>query len=325
MNLIGRRAFLIAMGTMLVAPLSHAQQPARLAWIGSGTATGSVESLKAFRGGMTENGLVEGKDYVLDLVWSDGEYGRFPALIDEALVRKPAVILVQTIASVRAAQQATKTIPIVFMSTNDPVGAGLVSSLARPGGMTTGLATMNEDRAAKLVQFVHEFLPKARRIAVFINPLNPSNRPIFETINAAASKLGMIASAIEASSPKQVDDAFHALSATRPDALVVGFDATLTDQRGRIAPLAMKYKIPLFSSALGYADAGALLSFGVPAQATFGRAAVYVKRILTGTKPADLPVEQPTTFELVINLKTATALGIKVPQSIMLQATKVIE
>ena len=325
MSQVGRRAFLIVAGTMLVSPLVDAQQPARLAWIGSGTPAGSAGSLAAFREGMKENALVEGKDYVLDLFWSDGEYERFPVMLQEALARKPAIILVQTIASVRAAQQATKTTPIVFVNTNDPVGSGLVASLARPGGMTTGMATMNEDRAAKMVQFVHEFLPKARRIAVLINPLNPSNRPIFETIRTAATKLGMSAIAIEARSPKHIDDAFSALLAKRPDALIVGADATFGDQRSRIAQFGLKYKIPVLASAPGGADAGALLGFGVPAHATFGRAAFYVKRILSGTKPADLPVEQPTKIELVVNLKTAKTLGLKTPQLILQRTDRVIE
>ena len=313
------------MGAMLVAPFAHGQQLARLAWIGSGTATGSAGSLTAFREGMTENGLVEGKDYFLDVLWADGEYERFPAMLQEALARKPAIILVQTIASVRAAQQATKSIPIVFMSTNDPVGSGLVASLARPGGMTTGLATMNDDKAAKMAQFVHEFLPKARRIAVLVNPLNPSNRSIFGTISAAANRLGMSATAIEASSPRQIDDAFNALLAKRPDALVTGFDASIFDQRGQIARLGVKHKIPIFASSSSYADAGALIGFGNPPQEFFGRAAVYVKRILAGTKPADLPVEQPTKIELVLNLRTAKALGIKIPPALVERANRVIE
>ena len=325
MNLVGRRAFLLAMGALLVAPIADAQQPARLAWIGSGTATGSAGSFTAFREGMTENGLVEGKDYFLDVLWADGEYERFPAMLQEALARKPAIILVQTIASVRAAQQATKTTPIVFVNTNDPVGSGLVASLARPGGMTTGMATLNDARAAKLVEFAHEFLPKAKHIAVLINPLNPSNRPIFETIRKAATSFGMSATAIEANSPKQIDDALRALLAKRPDALIVGADAILGDQRSRIAQFGLKYKIPVLAGTPSSADAGALLGFGVPAHATFGRAAFYVKRILSGTKPADLPVEQPTKIELVVNLKTAKTLGLKTPQLILQRTDRVIE
>ena len=325
MNLVGRRAFLLAMGALLVAPFADAQQPARLAWIGSGTATGSAGSFTAFRKGMTENGLVEGKDYFLDVLWADGEYERFPAMLQEALARKPAIILVQTIASVRAAQQATKTTPIVFVNTNDPVGSGLVASLARPGGMTTGLATMSDARATKLAQFAHEFLPKAKHIAVLINPLNPSNRPIFETIRKAATSFGMSATAIEANSPKQIDDALRTLLAKRPDALIVGADAMFGDQRSRIAQFGLKYKIPVLASATSTADAGALLGFGVQPQATFGRAAYYVKRILSGTKPADLPVEQPTKTELVVNLKTAKTLGLKTPQLILQRTDRVIE
>ncbi len=321
-----RREFILVAGAAVAWPLAaRAQQPARLAWIGSGTAAGSAVFLAAFREGMRGNGLAEGTDYVLDLFWSDGYYERFPDLVEEALARKPAVILVVTIASVRAAQRATKTIPIVFISTNDPVGTGLVASLARPGGNTTGLSSMAEDRAPKLVQLAREVLPNASRIAVLINPLNPSNGPIFEQLRATASTIGMAADAVEVSAPDRIDDALTALSKQRPDALIGGFDYIIFDQRDRIVALAITHGIPVFAPSPVYADAGALLGYGVSPQAFYGRAAVYVKKILSGVKPADLPVEQPTKFQLVVNLKTAKTLGLTIPQSILARADEVIE
>ena len=326
--MISRRdalAGLLALGAANWALLARAQQPARLAWIGSGTPAGSVEALTAFRESMKANALAEGKDYVLDLFWSGGDYTRFPTLVQEALTRKPSIILVATIASVRAAQLATKTIPILMLGTNDPVGSGLVASLARPGGNTTGLATMGNDRAPKLAQFVREFLPKARYIAVLVNPLNPSNGPIFESIRNAATSLGMSTVAVEANSPERIDDAFKALSTKRPDALVTGFDFIFSDQRGRIAQLGLKNKIPIFAGSVASADAGALIGFGPPANELPRRAAMYVKRILAGAKPADLPIEQPTKVELVLNLKTASALGIRIPQALVERADRVIE
>ena len=324
---VNRRDTLVALIALGAVPgMVNAQPaPARLAWIGSGTAEGSAAALAGFRVGMSEVGLAEGKDYGLDLFWSDGMYERFPAMLEAALARKPAIILVSTIASVRAAQQATKTIPIVMISTNDPVAAGLVKSFARPGGNTTGMASMNDDRAPKLLEFFREAAPKARRIAVLINPLNPSNPIIFQSLQSAATKTGMVAEAFEADSPKRIDDAIAALSRQPPDALVTGFDFMLNDQRAKIVTLAIGHKIPVLAVSSVYADAGALITFGVSLKANYGRVAVFVKKILAGAKPADLPVEQPTTFEMVINLNTAKAIGIKIPRSLLSRADRVIE
>lgn len=324
---MNRRDTVLALIALSALPdMVNAQPaPARLAWIGSGTAEGSAQALAGFRAGMSDIGLAEGKDYVLDLFWSDGKYERFPEMLEAAIKRKPALFLVSTIASVRAAQQATKEIPILMVGTNDPVAAGLVKSLARPGGNTTGMATMNDDRAPKLLEFFREASPKARRIAVLINPLNPSNLTIFQSLQSAATKTGMVAEAFEADSPKRIDDAIAALSRKRPDALVTGFDFMLNDQRAKIVTLAIGHKIPVLAVSSNFADAGALITFGVSSKAHWGRVAVFVKKILAGAKPADLPVEQPTTFEVVINLNTAKAIGIKIPQSLLNRADRVIE
>jgi len=325
---MNRRDALLALLALGIGPgLVNAQTgPARLAFIGSGAAEGGAAILAALRDGLRENGLTDGKDYVLDLFWADGHYDRFPTLLEAALGRKPAIILVATIASARAAQQATKTIPIVMMGLNDPVGSGVVASLARPGGNTTGIATMNDDRAAKLVEFVREAMPKAKRLAVLINPLNPSNRPIFQSLQRAAVSAGMAAAAFEANAPERIGDAFTALSKTRPDALVTGFDNMFADQRAQIISLGIARKIPVVSTNSAYADAGALITFGVSTKTPISKqSAVYVKKILAGAKPADLPVEQPTNFELAVNLKTAKVLGLKIPPSFLLRADRVIE
>jgi putative ABC transport system substrate-binding protein len=325
---MNRRESLLALLALGVGPgLVNAQPgPARLAFIGSGAAAGGTAILAALRDGLRENGLAEGKDYVLDLFWADGHYERFPTLLEAALGRKPAIILVATIASARAAQQATKTIPIVMMGLNDPVGSGLVASLARPGGNTTGMATMNDDRAAKLVEFVREAMPKAKRLAVLINPLNPSNHPIFQSLQRAAVSAGMAAAAFEANAPERIGDAFTALSKTRPDALVAGFDSMLGDHSAQIVSLGVARKIPVVATNSTFANAGALITFGVSLSNSITRqVAVYVKKILAGEKPGNLPVQQPTNFELVINLKTAKILGLKIPPSFLLRADRVIE
>jgi putative ABC transport system substrate-binding protein len=300
--------------------------PARLALIASGSAEGGTGILAALRTGLRENGLTEGKEYVLDPFWADGHYDRFPKLLEAALGRKPSIILVMTIASARAAQQATKIVPIVMVGLNDPVGSGLVASLARPGGNTTGIATMNDDRASKLVEFVRESMPGAKRLAVLINPQNPSNRPIFQSVQRAAASAGMTADVFEADAPERIAGALAALSRTRPDALVTGFDSMLGENRAQIVSLATERKIPVFSISSAYADAGALLSYGVSSKFPVTRlAAAHVRKILAGAKPADLPVEQPTNFELVINLKTVKALGLKISPSFVQRADRVIE
>jgi len=324
---MNRREAVFALLALGVAPrLVYAQtRPALLAWVLEGATRKRTAVGDAFIESMREIGLVEGRDYVLDLFWADGKYERLPALLDAVLKRNPSIILVGTIASVRAAQQATKTVPIVMMGTNDPVGSGLVASLARPGGNTTGLASMFDDVAAKLVEFSREGLPKAKRLAVLINPLNPSNRPIFLSLQKAAVSLGMTAEAIEADAPERIAGAFTATSRTRPDVLITGFDAMLIDQRAQIISLGLARKIPVVSQSSAFGDAGALITYGTPTSAFFGRAAVYVKKLLSGAKPAELPVEQPTTFELAINMKTAKALGIKIPQTMVVRADRLIE
>ena len=325
---MNRRDTLLAILSLCVGSRLVIAQPgpARLALIASGAAEGGAALLAALRTGLRENGLAEGKDYVLDPFWADGHYDRFPKLLEAALSRKPSIILVMTIASARAAQQATKAVPIVMVGLNDPVGSGLVASLARPGGNTTGIATMNDDRAAKLVEFVRESMPGAKRLAVLINPQNPSNRPIFQSVQRAAAGAGMTAEVLEADAPERIGGAFAALSRTRPDALLTGFDSMLGENRAQIVSLATARKIPVFSIGSAYADAGALLSYGVSGKFPVTRmAAAHVRKILAGAKPADLPVEQPTNFELVINLKTAKALGLKIPPSFVQRADRVVE
>lgn len=320
-----RAAVWIASALLVLALPAAAQAPARIAIIFPPDAASSATRLASFKQGMRENGLLEGKHYVIDARYAEGNYERFPAITDELLKRNPAVIMVSTIASVRVAQRATKTIPIVFASTNDPVGSGLVASLARPGGNTTGLATQGEDIIPKHVELIHEALPRATRFGVLVNPRNPSGPQLFGRIQAAAAALGITARAFEASSPEALDATFAAIAQHRPDALLMIGDYMFFDQRARISEFALKQRIPHFGGAPEYAASGSFMSYGTSPPAMFRRAGIYVKKILAGTKPADLPVEQPTIFELVVNLKTARALGITVPPIVMLRADRVIE
>jgi len=325
-----RRKMIFSLGAaVLAAPLvAFAQQQAkvfRIAYI-SPSRPGTVAiNLSAFRDGMREHGLLEGAHYILDEKYAEGNYDRFPALTAEALRSNPAIIMVQTIASVRAAQQATKSVPIVFVSTNDPVGSGLVASLARPGGNTTGLSTQNEDTVSKYVGLLRELLPRAKHVAALVNASNPSGAKMFERVRTLASGVGISAKAFTVTSPESYDAAFRSIAQYRPDALMIMPDASITDQYHRISPFALKNRILTIANSSGFVTSGGLISYGAYTPDLYRRAATHVKKILAGAKAGDLPIEQPTKFELVINMKTAKLLGLKIPKWILVQADKVIE
>lgn len=320
-----RRRTLFAVPALVLGARAAAQSPARLAWIEPGTASAGVPRLASMRNGLAENGLIEGRDYVLEAFAADGDYQRFPAAVQKAMATHPAVLLVTTILSVRAAQQATKTLPIVFVGTNDPVGAGLIDSLARPGGNTTGVATLSDQAAPKLVDMMHRALPAARRVAVLINPGNPTNRPIFESIRASARTVGIEAEAIEVIAPASIDAALGPASAPQPDAVIIVLDAMLVTIGGRIAQICLERRVPVLGAGREQTEAGGLLSYGPSLNSLIRRSAYFVKRILAGALPRDLPAEQPTKFELTINLKTARAIGATIPQSVLAEADDLLE
>ena len=299
--------------------------PARIAILASNNVAFMVPLLISFKEGMRENGLIEGKHYALDVVYADGRYERFPALVKELLERAPAVLMASTITAVRAAQLATRTVPIVMLAINDPVGNGLVASLARPGGNTTGIANQVEDIVAKNIEWLHEALPHAKRIALLINPGNPSNPQLGERIGVAARRIGIETRTFEAATPAAFDSTFAAIARLRPDALIVLRDAMLNNEPRRISAFALENRIPAFGPTAEFPVAGSLLSYASSLPDMYRRSASHVRKILAGAKPADLPVEQPTKFELVLNLKTAKALGIKIPQSLLITAERVIE
>lgn len=302
-----------------------AQQPRHIAWLGSGSESGSAVVLSAFKQGLKENGLIEGRDYVLDARYADNRYERFPALTQELLQRDPAVIVVVTIASVRAAQRATTQVPIVMMGTNDPVGAGLIASLARPGGNTTGLSTMAEDVAEKYLQLLRDLRPRARRLAVLVNPENPSGKTMFGRVQASARELGISAHPVELKGADDIDAVFDAMVRNHPDALAIASDLTFFDRHARICAAALHRRIPILAPSPDFADGGCLVGFGTTRRELYRRAATYVRKLFDGAKPGDLPVELPTRVELAINLKSARALGLKVPRTVLVRADKIIE
>jgi putative ABC transport system substrate-binding protein len=324
---MNRRKFIgIIAATAAAWPVAAgAQQPTRIAMLGSGSAASSELFIDAFRDGLREQGLIEGQHYVLDARWAEGAYTRFPQLAAEVAAQRPAVIMVTTISAVRAAQRAAPGTAIVMTSINDPVGAGLVASLARPGGNTTGLANMTEDLTPKVVDIVRVVVPDAARIAVLYNPANPSNAPMLNRIQESIEKSGGTVQAAPFRGPAELETMFADIAKGNPNALLVINDATIIDMRERIASLALASRIPAFSSIPELTDAGGIAGYGTPRAELYRRSAYYVKRILDGAKPADLAVEQPTRIELSINLKTAKALGIAIPDRLLARADRVIE
>src|ERR1700722_437416 len=324
-----RREFIVLVGGAATWPLSASAQnsPTRIGFMAAG-AYGSANRLahpSALKQGLFDNGLVEGRDYVLETRFAAGHYERFPDMVRELAQSGARVILANTILSVRAAQNLNPPVPIVMLAINDPVRTGLIASLARPGGYTTGMATMNEDLTPKLLEFQKELVPAAKTIAVLFNPVNPTNLLYIENLKMAANTLGMTVSAIELKSLEMLESAFLTIAAQRPDTIQLVSDSGNVDLSDRIAAWAISQRLPSFCTFTDYALLGGLLAYGVSLRQLAIRAGHFVRRILDGAKPGDLPVEQPTRIELVINLKTAKALGLGVPPSLLSRADEVIE
>jgi putative ABC transport system substrate-binding protein len=320
-----RREFIIVLGSAVVWPkVARGQfKPAIIGVLGSGSARSSAFLIDALKEGMNENGLVEGREYVLDLRWAEGDYSRFAALALELLQRKPSVIIVTTIAAARAAQQVAPATPIVMTGLIDPVGVGLIASLARPGNNTTGISNMIQDMSAKGLELIREVIPAAKTIAVLFNPNNPGSRLILADVGSEASRVGMKIQPIEFEGSGVLDATLEA--AAGRDALLVVADSALLDLRERIAGWALRNRLPTFSSIPEFTDGGALVGYGPSRRDSYRRAATYVKRVLEGAKPADIPVEQPTLIELSINMQTARALGLAIPNALFARAQRVIE
>jgi putative ABC transport system substrate-binding protein len=320
-----RREFITLLGSAAAWPqVARGQpKPAIVGVLGSGSAQSSAFLIDALKKGMNENGLAEGRDYVLDVRWAEGDYTRFAALAFELLERKSSVIIVTTIAAARAAQQVAPATPIVMTGLIDPVGVGLIASLARPGNNTTGISNMIQDMSAKGLELIREVAPTAKTIAALFNPNNPGSRLILEDVRSQAAKLGMTIQPIEFKGSAVLDATLEA--AAGRDALLVVADSALLDLRERIAGLALRHRLPTFSSIPEFTDAGALVGYGPSRRDSYRRAATYVKKVLEGAKPADIPVEQPTLIELSINMRTARALGIVIPDALLVRAERVIE
>jgi putative ABC transport system substrate-binding protein len=325
MSGVRRREFITLFGGAAAWPVVARGQfkPAIIGVLGSGSPHSSAFLIDAFKEGMDGNGLTEGRDYVLDVRWAEGDYTRFAALAFELLERKSSVIIVTTIAAARAAQQVAPATPLVMTGLIDPIGVGLIASLARPGNNTTGISNMIQDMSAKGLELIREVAPTATTIAALFNPNNPGSRLILEDVRTQAAKLGMTIQPIEFKGSAVLDTTLEA--AARADALLVVADSTLLDLGERIAGLALRHRLPTFSAIPEFTDAGALVGYGPSRRDSYRRAATYVKKVLEGAKPADIPVEQPTLIELSINMQTARALGIVIPDALLARAERVIE
>ena len=327
-----RRKFVLALvSAALATPFAPlAQQPTKIPRIGfmhpaSPEGVGGVH-LQAFRAGLRELGYVEGKNIQLEIRWGEGKLERMPALAAELVQLKVDVILAATSPSVVAARQATQTIPIVMPTSSDPVGDGLVASLAHPGGNITGLSVMSAEMGEKRIQLLKEMFPKvSHAMAVLWNPNYVGMRARFEQAKVIAPAVGLTVRSVEVRDGRELDAAFEAIIREHPEALLLLVDPFTLSQRERIAAFAAEQRLPAIYEASDFVDAGGLISYGPNIPDQYRRAAAYVDKILKGAKPADLPIEQPTKFELVVNMRAAKALGIRIPDSILLRADRVIE
>ncbi len=268
---------------------------------------------------------MEGQSITIESRWAEGKYERYSALAADLVRLKVDVIVAVGGRATQDAQQATRTIPIVMSVVIDPLGSGLVASLARPGGNVTGLTIMASDLVGKQFEVLKEVVPKVSRVALLWNPANPGSAPQLREAEVAARALGVRLQTLEARVPQEIDSAFAAMTKERAGALVVLSDAILLNQRRQIAELAAKSRLPAVYALMEHAEAGGLVGYGANPLDLERRAATYVDKILKGAKPGDLPVEQPTKFELVINLKTAKALRLTIPQTLLQRADQVIE
>jgi ABC-type uncharacterized transport system substrate-binding protein len=328
---IERRKFLATLGGAAAAwPLAaRAQQPAMpvIGYLGSGSLEASTPYLIAFRKGLSDSGFVEGRNVAIEYHWAEGHYERMPEVAADLVSRKVAVIATPgNLPGTRAAKAATSTIPIVFGVAEDPVKAGLVASLNRPAGNATGINFFTGELLAKRLALLHELIPSAKRVAVFINPSDPPRAEVLRSdVQAAASDIGVQLQILDPSTSRGIDAAFAELVREGAEALFVGPDGFYNSRRVQLANMAAHHSIPTVFAVREYVEAGGLMSYGSNLTDALRQAGAYTGRILKGAKPADLPVVQASKFELVINHQTARMLGLTVPDKLLVAADEVIE
>lgn len=324
-----RRGILIALGAgVLAAPLaSLAQQTVkvrRIGFLGAEAASGYSSRIEALRAGLRDLGYVEGKNIVIEYRWGEGKYDRLPDLAGELVRLKVDVIVTHAATGTLAAKRATTTIPIVMATMGDPVALGVVASLARPGGNITGSVFFQTELMAKRVELLKEAMPRITRVAVLMLRDNPTSQQVLQAMESTANSLKVELQKFEVRGPDEFDSAFSAMAKKRVDAVVIQETPVFIVNANGVAGLAREKRI-LSIGDRGYAEAGGMIGYGANLLDLYRRVAYFVDKILKGTKPADLPVEQASKFELVLNLKTAKLLGVKFPQAILVRADRVIE
>ncbi|HEY7118563.1 MAG TPA: ABC transporter substrate-binding protein [Tepidisphaeraceae bacterium] len=326
---VRRRDFITLLGGLTAWPLAaRAQQPTMpvVGFLSSLTPGDGPLILAAFHRGLNEAGYLEGRNVAIEYRWAEGHYDRLPAMAAD-LVRRPVVMIaaISGTPSALAAKAATADIPIVFAIGGDPVTPGLVSNLNRPGGNLTGVTFFTAPLSTKRLEMVRELAPKATTVGVLVNPNNPPSVLEGKDVPVAAQTVGLRTSVLNASTAGQIDDAFAAIVGQRIGGLYVSADPLFFNQRAKLATLAARHAVPAIYADREIAEAGGLISYGASRSDAYRQAGVYTGRILKGEKPGDLPVVLPTRFELVINLKTAKALGLEVPPTLLARADEVIE
>jgi len=327
-----RRAFIALLGGAAAWPLvARAQQAAStvrrigLLLPGNARTTAVRGQLEAFRQGLKEYGWVEGQNIIVEYRFAEGREDALPAIAAELARLRLDIIVAESTVGIQAAKTVTQTVPIVMATSADPVGTGLVVSLNRPGGNITGLSLQTAELSGKRLQLLTELVPGLTRVAVLSNPLSPSIAPIVEQTKAAAQSLGVEVHVAEVQAPDKFESAFAAITSAHAGALIVLPDPVLYGQHPRVVTFTAASHLPALFPEKEVAEVGGLIAYGPSIPGSFRRAAAYVDKILRGAKPADLPVEQPTAFELVVNLQTARAIGVTIPTSILLRADEVIE
>ena len=298
----------------------------RIGFVASGTSVASAGMLDALRTGLRERGWVEGRNIVIDARFAEGNFDRLPALVAALVANRVDVLVAAPSPAVLAATRATRSIPIVMANVNDPVGLGIVASVARPGGNVTGLSySFGWEVWTKQLQLLKEALPHARRVAMLSNPDNVGHAHATRALAEASRSVGVMLQPFEARSAAELDSVFAEIASGRPDAVLVVADSLFGSHSDSIAELTTRYRLPSMHGARALVLAGGLIFYGPNLNGQLRQAADYVDRILKGAKPADLPIEQPTKFDLIVNLRTARTLGVTLPPSVLLQADEVIE
>jgi putative ABC transport system substrate-binding protein len=322
-----RELMLLLGGAMTAARGLRAQQKAMtvIGYLSGRSPSVDAPNVAAFLQGLSETGYVEGQNLTIEYRWAEGRYDELPALAADLVGRKVDVIAAFGMPSVSSAKSATSTIPIVFFIATDPVGLGLVASLARPGANLTGFSHISAELMPKRLELLSELVPQARVIALLVNPNNANAEPMMRDVQEAARAKGLQLPILKAGSESEIDAAFATLVQLQAGALVVSTDPFFFSRRDQLVALASRHAVPAIYEWREFPAAGGLISYGTSLTAVDRQVGVYAGRILKGAKPADLPVQQPTTFELVVNLNTAKALGLTVPPSILARVDEVIE